>query len=209
MRTAAFRRWSAQRTLLVPEFGQVVFLKAEMMSDLVQQRYADLALKLLPVAGKFEDPIAKQVNGLRQLGAMLDRSLGERRTAVQAAEKIVRAEVQLTQQLRRRPILDDHRRLLQQRLESRGHSAMQNPPILRLVGAFVSLAGAALLLLPGRTLAQCSDPAVPQGGFALTRVLDQAVTYGDTARTLMDVRYPSAKPRSCGFPVSRRHPAAP
>ena len=78
---------------------------------------------------------------------------------------------------------------------------MQNPPIPRLVGAFIALAGAALLLLPARTLAQCSDPAVPRGGFAVTRLLNQPVTYIDTAKTLMDVRYPSAAPGTCGWPV--------
>lgn len=65
----------------------------------------------------------------------------------------------------------------------------------------ILLVSTAFLLLPAAAVAQCTDPAVPQGGFALTRVLNQPVTYGDSAKTLMDVRYPTAKPGSCGWPV--------
>ena len=76
-----------------------------------------------------------------------------------------------------------------------GACALPRP---RLVGAIVALA---LVLLPARALAQCSDPAVPQGGFALTTAKDQIVKFIDGAKTNMDVRYPSAKPGSCGWPV--------
>ncbi len=49
--------------------------------------------------------------------------------------------------------------------------------------------------------AQCTDPPAPPRGFSLTQVLDQPVTYGDGAMTRIDVRYPSAPPGSCGWPV--------
>jgi X-Pro dipeptidyl-peptidase C-terminal non-catalytic domain len=77
---------------------------------------------------------------------------------------------------------------------------MKDPmsPVPRPIRSFVVLA---LALLPARIEAQCSDPAVPQGGFALFRVWDQPVTYGDGAKTLMDVRWPSAKPGPCGWPL--------
>ena len=58
----------------------------------------------------------------------------------------------------------------------------------RLVGAFVALAGAALVLLPARTVAQCSDPAVPQGGFALATLLNPGRDVHSMAQQTADGR---------------------
>lgn len=65
----------------------------------------------------------------------------------------------------------------------------------------LALSAGLALLLSAAPRAQISDPPVPQGGFALTRVMDQPVTYKDGAKTLMDVRYPSAGPGPHGWPV--------
>jgi hypothetical protein len=68
--------------------------------------------------------------------------------------------------------------------------------MLRLVAAFV-LAG----LAATTAAAQCSDPAMPPGGFAITNAIDQAVTYSDAYRTRADVRWPTTAPGPCGWPM--------
>ncbi|MHC4515530.1 MAG: CocE/NonD family hydrolase C-terminal non-catalytic domain-containing protein [Planctomycetota bacterium] len=58
-----------------------------------------------------------------------------------------------------------------------------------------------LLCLPLALAAQGKDPKPPSGGFKLVQQLDQSITYGDSARTLVDVRYPEATPGVTGWPV--------
>ncbi|MBM4059997.1 MAG: hypothetical protein FJ265_02725 [Planctomycetes bacterium] len=53
----------------------------------------------------------------------------------------------------------------------------------------------------GTLLAQCSDPPVPAGGFPVTTVADQLVTYTDSYRTRADVRFPTPPPGPCGWPL--------
>ena len=48
---------------------------------------------------------------------------------------------------------------------------------------------------------QCSDPPTPIGGFSVTAATDLLVTYTDVYRTRTDVRYPSAAPSTCGWPL--------
>lgn len=50
-------------------------------------------------------------------------------------------------------------------------------------------------------LAQCVDPVRPAGGFATTAALDQLVTFTDGYRTRADVRWPTAQPGPCGWPL--------
>jgi predicted acyl esterase len=50
-------------------------------------------------------------------------------------------------------------------------------------------------------LAQCVDPPLPAAGFATTAALDQLVTYSDGYRTRADVRWPTAAPGPCGWPL--------
>lgn len=66
--------------------------------------------------------------------------------------------------------------------------------VLRLVAAALAVA-----LAPLR--AQCSDPALPPGGFATTAAIDQLVTFSDAYRTRADVRWPTAAPGPCGWPL--------
>lgn len=49
--------------------------------------------------------------------------------------------------------------------------------------------------------AQCADPVMPTGGFATTAAIDQLVTYTDGYRTRADVRWPTAAPGPCGWPL--------
>lgn len=49
--------------------------------------------------------------------------------------------------------------------------------------------------------AQCSDPLVPTGGFAVTLQANQPITYSDQFRTLADVRIPTATAGTCGWPL--------
>ena len=60
--------------------------------------------------------------------------------------------------------------------------------------------GLLALTLSASAPSQCSYPAMPRGGFALTEILDTELTYRDGARTKVDVCYPST-PASCGWPV--------
>jgi predicted acyl esterase len=55
--------------------------------------------------------------------------------------------------------------------------------------------------LTASLLAQCTDPPLPAAGFATTAALDQLVTYSDSYRTRVDVRWPTAAPGPCGWPL--------
>ena len=70
------------------------------------------------------------------------------------------------------------------------------PTLLHLVAAIVLAA-----LIATTAPAQCSDPAMPQGGFAIASAIDQAVTYSDAYRTRADVRWPTTAPGPCGWPM--------
>jgi predicted acyl esterase len=55
--------------------------------------------------------------------------------------------------------------------------------------------------LTASLLAQCADPPLPAAGFATTAALDQLITYSDAYRTRADVRWPTAAPGPCGWPL--------
>ena len=57
------------------------------------------------------------------------------------------------------------------------------------------------LLLATPLAAQCSDPARPAAGFAVTLDADRLLNYGDGYRTRVDLRYPSVAPGPCGWPL--------
>lgn len=59
----------------------------------------------------------------------------------------------------------------------------------------------ALVYAPGRAFAQCADPAVPAGGFAILQHLDLQHTYTDGYRVRFDVRFPADPPGACGWPL--------
>ena len=59
----------------------------------------------------------------------------------------------------------------------------------------------ALLVAPLALHAQCQDPPTPPQGFPQGELLDQVVTFGDGARTMVDVTFPSAQPSACGWPL--------
>ena len=46
------------------------------------------------------------------------------------------------------------------------------------------------------------DPKAPPGGFAITKILDNPVTYSDGYKTMVDVRLPTATPGAKGWPVA-------
>lgn len=50
-------------------------------------------------------------------------------------------------------------------------------------------------------IAQCTDPPLPAAGFATTAALDQLITFSDAYRTRVDVRWPTAAPGPCGWPL--------
>jgi hypothetical protein len=58
----------------------------------------------------------------------------------------------------------------------------------------------AALLLATRLAAQCTDPAMPPGGFPITEILGRQYTFADGAITMADIRYPTTAPGSCGWP---------
>jgi len=64
-----------------------------------------------------------------------------------------------------------------------------------------ALAAALVLSALAPVRAQCSDPAVPQGGFAVAATTNVLVTHTDQYRTRADVRHPSAASGSCGWPL--------
>lgn len=66
----------------------------------------------------------------------------------------------------------------------------------RVLASALVVAGVATPLL-----AQCVDPPLPAAGFATTAALDQLVTYSDGYRTRADVRWPTAAPGPCGWPL--------
>ena len=59
----------------------------------------------------------------------------------------------------------------------------------------------AAISLTASLLAQCADPPLPAAGFATTAALDQLITYSDAYRTRADVRWPTAAPGPCGWPL--------
>ena len=60
---------------------------------------------------------------------------------------------------------------------------------------------AAGVLAVTAAMAQCTDPAMPPGGFAIASAIDQLVTCSDLYRTRADVRWPTTSPGPCGWPL--------
>ncbi len=69
---------------------------------------------------------------------------------------------------------------------------------MRISLAALAIAACAAAPIP----AQCGDPATPPSGFATTSLIDQLVTFSDGYRTRADVRWPTASPGPCGWPLA-------
>lgn len=59
-----------------------------------------------------------------------------------------------------------------------------------------------IILLAAATpgVSQCAYPPMPRAGFSLTEILDTPITFGDGAKTFIDVLHPTTK-AACGWPI--------
>lgn len=108
----------------VAKLVKIVFLKAEVVPDLVQDGDAyllpDRFVACRPAAGLGEDSLAKEVDRLRLIMPMFDRTLGHGGAGVKAAELLKgRIHAELFEELWVRMILDDERGKLEKVMQVR------------------------------------------------------------------------------------------
>src|SRR6185503_7029154 len=89
------------------DFLDLLLAEAEVVTDLVNQRFADDHPHVVIVVAVLFDRLLEERHAVGQGVAPSRRALGERRSLVEAVERVWRIDFHLLQQIRARLVLDD------------------------------------------------------------------------------------------------------
>src|SRR5512134_3995204 len=109
----AILRQEGWRGSFVPQAGELLLVHPEVVSDLVQERHPDLPPELLPVREILLEGPPVDGDLVGKVPGILKGPLRERHTVVEAVQGVFRRDAQLGKEPFGRPLLDDHRHVVQ------------------------------------------------------------------------------------------------